>query len=176
MEQEKWAFIGAGLGQFRDVLVCRLFSVSLSWRPKRNSIIFVSTGQQGVGFQSTDLGAAAGSRTMGLGTSMGIGSGLGTSTQGTTGFANLGSTSGGFGTSSGFGTTLGTPARIGTGLGASAFGQTSGTSTGLSFGSSTSTGLGGGLNTGAATPSTFGTQPKFQLQRPPQGNKRGKRR
>ena len=83
-----------------------------------------------------------------------------------------------------FGTPLGTNTLGATGLGATTgFGTPSltggfgtpalGSSTGGAFGS-TGTGLGGtGFGTGT---SAFTAQPKFQLQRPPAGNKRGKRR
>ena len=70
----------------------------------------------------------------------------------------------GFGATTGFGT----PSLTG-GFGTPALGS----STGGSFGS-TGTGLGGtGFGTGT---SAFTAQPKFQLQRQPAGNKRGKRR
>ena len=78
-----------------------------------------------------------------------------------------------------FGSTLGTSTLGTTGLGATTgltggFGTPSlGASTGGAFGS-TGTGLGGG--TFGAGASAFSAQPKFQLQRPPAGNKRGKRR
>lgn len=78
-----------------------------------------------------------------------FGSLLNTNTLGTTGL----------GTTSGLTTGFGTPAL--------------GTSTGGVLGSS-GTGLGG--STFGAGTSAFSPQPKFQLQRPPSGNKRGKRR
>ena len=77
-----------------------------------------------------------------------------------------------------FGTPLGTSALGATPLGTTGFGNAGltsgfgssglGTTPGGAFGTG-STGLGG---------TAFGTaaQPKFQLQRPPSGNKRGKRR
>ena len=70
----------------------------------------------------------------------------------------------GLGATTGFGT----PSLMG-GFGTPALGS----STGGAFGS-TGAGLGGtGFGTGT---SAFTAQPKFQLQRPPAGNKRGKRR
>lgn len=79
-----------------------------------------------------------------------------------------------------FGTPLGTGTLGATGLNTTAFGNTTGfgtpglgASSGGTFGSG-SAGLGGTpLGTGT---SAFSAQPKFQLQRPPAGNKRGKRR
>ena len=110
-----------------------------------------------------------------------------TGSLGTAGTASLGNpfgTTTGLGTGSTFGTTLGTNTLGATGLGATTgFGTPSltggfgtpalGSSTGGAF-ASTGTGLGGtGFGTGT---SAFTAQPKFQLQRPPAGNKRGKRR
>ena len=112
---------------------------------------------------------------------MGLTGSLGTA--GATSLGNpFGTTTGLGGTSltagAAFGTPLGTSALGATGFGTTGFGNTSltsgfgtpslGTTPGGAFGTGT-TGLGG---TG------FGTavQPKFQLQRPPSGNKRGKRR
>lgn len=78
-----------------------------------------------------------------------FGSSLGAGTLGTTGLGASTGLSGGFGTPS-----LGAPS-------------------GGAFGS-TGTGLGG--STFGAGTSAFSAQPRFQLQRPPAGNKRGKRR
>ncbi|KAJ7389681.1 Nucleoporin p58/p45 [Desmophyllum pertusum] len=100
---------------------------------------------------SNPFGTATGLGGTNLAAAAAFGSSLNTGTLGTTG---LGAATG-FGTPSGFGT----PA-----LGAS---------TGGAFGS-TATGLAGSAF-GAGT-SAFSPQPKFQLQRPPAGNKRGKRR
>ena len=111
--------------------------------------------------------------------------GLNTLQTNTTGLAgSLGAT----GTSS-LGNPFGTaPGLSGTGLtGASTFGSSLGTSSLGTTGLGASTGLTGGFGTpslgtpsggstfGAGT-SAFSAQPKFQLQRPPAGNKRGKRR
>ena len=129
--------------------------------------------------------------TLGIGSFQTNPAGL-TGSLGTSGTASLGNP---FGTTTGlgstsltsgstFGTPLGTNTLGATGLRATTgFGTPSltggfgtpalGSSTGGAFGS-TGTGLGGtGFGTGT---SAFTAQPKFQLQRPPAGNKRGKRR
>ncbi|CAH3016701.1 unnamed protein product, partial [Porites evermanni] len=114
-------------------------------------------------------------RSLGAAGTSSLGNPFGTST-------GLGSTS--LTSGSTFGTPLGTNTLRATGLGATTgFGTPSltggfgtpalGSSTGGAFGS-TGAGLGGtGFGTGT---SAFTAQPKFQLQRPPAGNKRGKRR
>ena len=143
-------------------------------------VIFPAT--QGAGLRSFGLGATTQNPAGTLGASTGFGSGLGAfgvgalGTQSATGFGSLGSSTGGLGTSSGFGTSLGGQTALGSSLGGSTFGQATGTSTGLGFGNTASVSL-GGLNTGVAagTPA-FGTQKTFSLQKPPAGNKRGKRR
>ena len=129
--------------------------------------------------------------TLGIGSFQTNPAGL-TGSLGTAGTASLGNP---FGTTTGlgstsltsgstFGTPLGTNTLGATGLEATTgFGTPSltggfgtpalGSSTGGAFGS-TGAGLGGtGFGTGT---SAFTAQPKFQLQRPPAGNKRGKRR
>ena len=110
--------------------------------------------------------------TLGIGSFQTNPAGL-TGSLGTAGTASLGNP---FGTTTGLGSTsltsgstFGIPLRTNTlGFGTPALGS----STGGAFGS-TGTGLGGtGFGTGT---SAFTAQPKFQLQRPPAGNKRGKR-
>lgn len=110
-----------------------------------------------------------------------------TGTLGATGTSSLGNP---FGTTTGLGGTnlpgtgaFGSLLNTGT-LGTTGLGTTTGLTTGFgtpSLGAATggalgssSTGLGGSAF-GAGT-SAFSPQPKFQLQRPPGGNKRGKRR
>ena len=129
--------------------------------------------------------------TLGIGSLQTNPAGL-TGSLGTAGTASLrnpfGTTTGLGSTSLTSGSTFWTPLRTNT-LGATGLGATTGfgtpsltggfgtpalgSSTGGAFGS-TGTGLGGtGFGTGT---SAFTAQPKFQLQRPPAGNKRGKRR
>lgn len=110
-----------------------------------------------------------------------------TGTLGATGTSSLGNP---FGTTTGLGGTnlpgtgaFGSLLNTGT-LGTTGLGTTTGLTTGFgtpSLGASTggalgssSTGLGGSAFGAGA--SAFSAQPKFQLQRPPGGNKRGKRR
>ena len=113
---------------------------------------------------------------IGLGGSLGV---MGTSSLGTPFGSASGLSSSGLTGGSGFGTPLGNSVLGATGLGATGFGTTTGFGT-PSLGStpggtlsSVSTGL-TGSPLGSGT-SAF-AQPKFQLQRPPAGNKRGKRR
>ncbi|XP_068701789.1 nucleoporin p58/p45-like [Montipora foliosa] len=109
-----------------------------------------SLGAVGTSSLGTSFGTTSGLGGTGLTTGSAFGTPLGTSTLGTTG---LGAT--GFGTNTGFGT------------------PSLGSTPGGAFGSG-GTGLGGtALGSGV---SAFSAQPKFQLQRPPAGNKRGKRR
>lgn len=110
---------------------------------------------------------------IGLGGSLGA---MGTSSLGTPFGSASGLSSTGLTGGSAFGTPLGTSVLGTTGLGATGFGTTTGFGT-PSLGSTP----GGTLNAGlAGSPLGSGTsafvQPKFQLQRPPAGNKRGKRR
>ena len=109
-----------------------------------------SLGAVGTSSLGTSFGTTSGLGGTGLTTGSAFGIPQGTSTLGTTG---LGAT--GFGTNTGFGI------------------PSLGSTPGGAFGSG-GTGLGGTpLGSGA---SAFSAQPKFQLQRPPAGNKRGKRR
>jgi len=113
-----------------------------------------SLGTAGTTSLGNPFGTATGLGGTGLTAGSAFGTPLGTSTLGATGL----------GTTTGFGTTS-----LTSGFGTSGLG----TSTGGAFGAGTS-GLGGtGFGTGT---SAFSAQPKFQLQRPPAGNKRGKRR
>ena len=106
---------------------------------------------------------------------------------GATGTSSLGNP---FGTTTGLGSTnlpgagaFGSLLNTGT-LGTTGLGTTTGLTTGFgtpALGASTggvlgSSGTGLGGSTFGAGTSAFTAQPKFQLQRPPAGNKRGKRR
>ncbi|XP_058955100.2 nucleoporin p58/p45 [Pocillopora verrucosa] len=108
-----------------------------------------SLGATGTSSLGNPFGTAPGLSGTSLTGASTFGSSLGTSTLGTTGLGASTGLTGGFGTPS-----LGTPS-------------------GGAFGSP-GTGLGG--STFGAGTSAFSAQPKFQLQRPPAGNKRGKRR
>lgn len=111
-------------------------------------------GATGTGSLGNPFGTATGLGGTNLPAAGAFGSLLNTNTLGTTGL----------GTTTAFGNTS-----LTTGFGTPALGA----STGGAFGSS-GTGLGG--STFGAGTSAFSPQPKFQLQRPPAGNKRGKRR
>lgn len=136
--------------------------------------ILFSPGSQGLGLGLAS--GALGSINQGIQTGGTFGA-LGASTTPSVGF-------GGQSSVAGFGSSLGTPGVLGGGLGSTSLNLTQGTG----FGAASSAGFGFGTPqastafgslAGGTTPAVAatGTQIKsFQLQRPPAGNKRGKKR